>query len=168
MGINLKDFKLTDEQIEEFARMLENQEKKKVNLVVEALNELPSKLVRHIEEKGYVNNEHIAYFPEEHAFTGDEFDAFFDLATAFLGESVGEHVDEDCYFDNRLYWMKVEDKVLRFFIMWGQGTAIQLTFEEEEISSDQMKNIEDFNTWLMDYHKKIEGEESGATKDSIL
>jgi len=158
MSINLKNFKLTDEQINEFVQMMVNNEKKKVLLVADNFNELSTKLVQHIEEKGYVDNEHLAYFPEEHEFTGEEFHAFFDVATDFLAEKIGENVDEDCYFENRLYWMQVGDKVLRFFIMWGQGTATQLSFEDEDIPSDKIGDMEDFRVWISEKQKTVKEE----------
>lgn len=142
-------WKIDEEEWLKQLRAWKQDRAKKIYCLTEGFQTKFSLFVEYLKQKGSVDDEHILYFPEKFPFSSEWFHAFFDLVTQFLEDKYGTYAREDCEFPNKLFWMKCEDVILEFFIMWGQGTCelVRLA-KEEEIPKDHIGTLEEFQQYL--------------------
>lgn len=150
---------MTEEELEktmdQFASKMVEEQHQKIRTMYEQRHTLLPTIFEHLKEKGSIDGDDLAYFPDHYAFTSKEFQDFFSLVTDYLEEEHGYAVDEDCGFENKTFILRYEGVLLEFFIMWGQGTCTILKISEEQ-EECPVELIGSFDKWILYMEKEYE------------
>lgn len=105
------------------------------------MKELLERVLNHLKTRGFIDNEDVAYFSQEHPFTAEEYDQIH----SFLEQQVSDVWTNELYdystcFEEKQIFFEYNDFKFVWRVLVGQGTALQLisadnytkTFEEEK------------------------------------
>lgn len=156
--------------VEEFVRHLEEAHVQMVEWMYENRTSFLPKILKIIQEKGYIDGEGINYFPEEYPFTSEEFSTFFDSVTGCMDSEHGYLCDNDNPFEHKKHYMQCGNTILEFFIMYGQGTATSINMVENRNSIEPrlIGNVEQWVKYVEDRFQRLKNDSSEEAIDEIV
>jgi len=94
-----------------------------------------NKVMTEVLEKGMIDDETLAYFPERFKITSEEFRDVFH----YLEEELKNYIfqPEDSNFPNNLGYFKFWGKFFRWDLLIGQGSACYLVYEKDGIDHEK-------------------------------
>lgn len=152
-GLTKEDIK---EGVKNYLLEQEQMEKDALKLMYNQRYTLPKTIYKHLKEKGTIDGEDLLYFPEKYCFTIDEFYRFFNISVDYLQTKHEGIIHKDIFFENRNYYLNYRGEIVKFFIMYGQGTANILSLAEtNEVEGIDVGTYDGWVKYVEKQYKKL-------------
>lgn len=147
--------KMTDGDIESLSKplsdLLEERVQKKVDLLLSRGEYVMSSIVDYIKIHGYMDDD-LFYYDIESSIAKDISSVDFNTVFDFIRDSSEVHLsDEECFFDNNIYYCDYDGFILELNIMWGQGTHVSISIPNND-SYKRCKDIINFRDIYSRFH----------------
>jgi hypothetical protein len=157
MNMSEKNSKLSEDDMRMISEMMDGWQAtadRRKNFLKEKGEDIMSRIVATIEEKGNLNDDDFAYRPEQQSVTSDEFFALFNAVEEYAG---GRYFTDDAIsFSNHSLFMRYNGKLIEFFTMSGQGSysligdGSETSVEFDSFNVGKIMEFEDFKRDVLD------------------